>query len=149
MTELRTTTERIADTRALLAGDPSGWLATASPEGVPHIIAVSAHWMPDTLLMATRADSPTARNLRATGTGRLAFGTPDDAVLIEVSVADARPAGASSGELGASFVAAMGWDPADEGAWDYFVLRPVRVQAYRGYGEREGGTVMRDGRWLG
>ena len=51
--------------------------------------------------------------------------------------------------MGAAFVGAMGWDPADEGDWDYFLLRPVRVQAYRGYGERAGSTIMRDGRWLG
>jgi hypothetical protein len=29
-----------------------------------------------------------------------------------------------------------------------FRLRPVRVQAYRGYDELEGRDVMRDGDWL-
>ena len=61
-----------------------------------------------------------------------------------------RASGPASGPLGATFTAAMGWDPADEpGAWDYFVLTPSRVQAYRGYGERPGATIMREGEWLG
>jgi hypothetical protein len=100
------------------------------------------------VLVATRADSPTARNLRATGAAKLALGEAEDAVLMDAAVADRRPAGPSAGDLGAAFTEAMGWDPADEGDWDYFLLRPVRVQAYRGYGEREGSTIMRDGRWL-
>jgi len=150
MTDQRTTAERIADTVQMLARGGSGWLGTASPDGSPHLIAVSAHWTGDSMLLATRGDSPTARNLAATGAACLALGTPDDAVLLDVVVAARRASGPESGDVGAAFTSAMGWDPADEpGAWDYFVLTPRRVQAYRGYGERVGATIMRDGRWLG
>lgn len=149
MNEARTTTQRQQDTLAVLARNGDGWLATASAGGEAHLIAVSACWTGDAVLIATRADSRTADNLGTAGAARLALGAPDDAVLLDLGVADRRPAGADCGDLGAAFTAAMGWDPADEGAWDYFVLRPTRIQAYRGYGERPGATIMRDGRWLG
>jgi hypothetical protein len=150
MSDARTTPQRQQDTLALLASNGTGWLATASAQGAPHLIAVSACWNGTELLMATRGDSPTALNLSATGAARLALGSTDDAVLMDVRVAERRAAGPGAGELGERFLAAMGWDPADEpGAWDYFVLGPVRVQAYRGYGEVAGSTIMRDGRWLG
>jgi hypothetical protein len=149
MSDARTTTQRQHDTLELLARNADGWLATASPDGAAHLIAVSACWTGSAVILATRGDSLTARNLAATGAARLAIGAPDDAVLLDLTLADRRPAGPGSGELGATFTAAMGWDPADEGAWDYFVLGPRRVQAYRGYGERPGATIMRDGGWLG
>jgi len=150
MSDVRPTAQRISDTLDLLARNGDGWLATASTQGGAHLIAVSACWTGTSVLLATRGDSMTARNLAATGACRLAVGAPDDAVLLDLVVADRRHAGAASGELGATFTAAMGWDPADEpGGWDYFVLAPRRVQAYRGYGERSGATIMRDGQWLG
>ncbi len=149
MSEHRTTVQRIADTRALLARNGSGWLATASPDGGAHLIAVSVHWTGDAILLATRGDSVTARNLAATGAARLALGAPDDAVILDLAVAERRASGPDAGDLGAEFTAAMGWDPADEpGRWDYFVLTPRRIQAYRGYEEHLGGTIMRNGRWL-
>ena len=150
MTDLRTTPERMANTLELLARNGDGWLATATPDGGAHLIAVSACWTGTAVLLATRGDSLTARNLAASGSARLALGAPDDAVLLDVAVTDRRASGPTSGELGSTFTSAMGWDPADEpGAWDYFVLAPRRVQAYRGYGERPGATIMRDGQWLG
>jgi len=150
MTDARSTTQRQHDTLELLARNGDGWLATASPDGAAHLIAVSACWTGSAVLLATRGDSATARNLHASGQARLALGAPDDAVLLDVTVTERRASGATSGELGATFTAAMGWDPADEpGAWDYFVLTPSRVQAYRGYGERPGATIMREGEWLG
>jgi hypothetical protein len=149
MSDLRSTAQRIADTLDTLAHNDDGWLATASPEGVPHLIAVSACWTGDAVLVATRGDSPTARNLEAAGVARLSLGSPADAVLLDVDVSERRPAGPDAGELATAFVAAMGWDPADEpGSWTYFLLAPQRIQAYRGYGERPGATVMRGGRWL-
>jgi hypothetical protein len=149
MSSPRSTSQRITDTIALLARNGDGWLATSNAGGV-HLIAVSACWTGQAVLLATRGDSLTARNLAATGSARLALGTPDDAVLLDVLVEDRRACGPGSGELGAAFTAAMGWDPAGEpGTWDYFVLAPRRIQAYRGYGERPDATVMRDGRWCG
>jgi hypothetical protein len=43
----------------------------------------------------------------------------------------------------------MGWDPREVGdGWDFFRLRPSRIQAFRGYEEIEGREVMRRGRLL-
>jgi hypothetical protein len=148
MSEGRTTAQRIADTKEHLARNGHGWLATASKDGAPHMIAVSVLWTSGSVLVATRADSPTARNLRETALAKLALGDAEDAVLMDLAVADRRAAGPAAGHLGTAFIEAMGWDPADEGVWDYFLLRPTRIQAYRGYGEREGSTIMRDGHWL-
>lgn len=149
MSEPRTTSQRISDTRGILARNADGWLATASAAGTAHLIAVSTCWTGGTLLVATRGDSPTASNLATTGRARLALGAPDDAVLVDVVVGERRLVGAGAGEIGAAFTASMGWDPADEpGSWDYFVLVPQRIQAYRGYAERPGATVMLEGRWL-
>jgi hypothetical protein len=149
MSDARTTTQRRHDTLELLARNGDGWLATASADGAAHLIAVSACWTGDAVLIATRGESRTAQNLARTGEARIALGAPNDAVLLDVTVTDRRASGPASGDLGTAFTAAMGWDPADEpGAWDYFVLAPRRVQAYRGYGERPGATIMRDGTWL-
>ena len=149
MSETRTTAQRIADTIDLFAGHPSGWLATAGAASGAHVIAVSACWTDGALLIATRADSPTARNLAESGSATLALGTPTDATLVEVTLVERRPSGGGGGELGATFTREMGWDPADEpGSWDYFLLAPRRIQAYRGYGDRQGSTIMREGRWL-
>ena len=149
MSEHRTAEERIADTLALFAGHPAGWLATAAGDTGPHVIAVSACWTGGALLIATRGDSPTARNLAATSSATLALGTPADSVLVDVELVERRSSGEAAGELGTTFVGAMGWDPADEpGSWDYFLLKPRRIQAYRGYGDRQGSTIMREGRWL-
>jgi len=149
MTTDRTPQQRQSDTLSLLATHGRGWLATASSDGRPHLIAVSACWTGRALLIATRGDSPTARNLEATRAARIALGDPQDAVLVEARLAERRASGPGSGDLGQAFSEAMGWDPADEpGAWDYFLLEPVRIQAYRGYGEVPGSTIMREGRWL-
>ncbi len=125
------------------------WLATAGDTGEAHLIAVSAAWDGDGLVIATRAGSRTARNPRETSRARLALGDPSDAVVIDVAVAGSVPATADAGPIATSFRDAVGWDPAEEGDdWHYFRLRPVRIQAYRGYGEPGSRDVMRDGAWI-
>lgn len=149
MTTARSTDQRAADARTILSRNGDGWLATAGPSGSAHLIAVSACWDGASVVIATRGDSRTARNLDATGSARLAVGAPDDAVLLDLDVVERRESAGSEGEPAATFIASMGWDPADEpGAWAYYRLRPRRIQAYRGYGERPGSDVLRDGTWL-
>jgi hypothetical protein len=148
MTTSRTTGQRAADARTALDRNGDAWLATAGLDGA-HIIAVSLCRDGDAFVIATRGNSRTARNLDATPTARIAVGAPDDAVLVDVDVVDRTEAAGSTGEAATTFIASMGWDPADEpGAWANYRLRPRRIQAYRGYGERPGSDVMRDGRWL-
>jgi hypothetical protein len=100
-------------------------------------------------VIATTSRSRTARNLESTGIGRLALGAPDDVVLVDVQMAESMPVASAKAELKSGFVAAAGWDPADEGDdWKFFRLRPLQIQAYRGYGELQGREVMRNSQWL-
>lgn len=148
MSELRTRGQRKADVIAALEGNGHAWLATASRTGSPRLIAVTAVWDGEQFIVATRAPSPTARNLADVRRGRIAIGSPDDVVMVDVDLVEILPATADS-DAAATFVRAAGWDPVDEGPdWQYFRLRPRRIEAYRGYGELPGRDVMRDGRWL-
>ncbi len=149
MSELRSTARRVADVRTVLERNGQGWLATASPSGHPHLIAVSAWWDGSQLVVATLGTSRTARNLDATGLARLGLGSPDDVILFDLNVSARVPVAEASAELTDGFAAAMGWTPADEpGSWAFYRLRPLRAQAYQGYGELQGREVMRDSRWL-
>jgi hypothetical protein len=148
MTEQRSVDQRRADVLALLKRNGDLWLATAGPAGRPHLIVVATWWGGSQLVVATVGSSLTARNLGATGRGRLAGGSTDDVVMIDARVASSLPV-AEADESRSGFITAAGWDPAEEGDdWRFFRLEPVRVQAYRGYGELQGREVMRGGRWL-
>jgi hypothetical protein len=149
MSEGRSTRQRKADVLAALDRNGDLWLATASAEGQPHLIAASAWWDGSQLTMATTAGSVTARNLEASKTARIGLGATDDVVMIDAVVAESTMVSTAKPELKSGFKAAVGWDPAEEGSdWKFFRLRPVRIQAYRGYGEVQGRDVMRDSRWL-
>ena len=50
--------------------------------------------------------------------------------------------------LGAAYAAQADWDPRLSAGYVFFVLRPVRVQAWREANEIAGRTLMRDGSWL-
>jgi Pyridoxamine 5'-phosphate oxidase len=147
MVERRTTAQRKTDVLAMLERNDHAWLATAAAS-VPHVIVTQVIWDGESIVIATRQSSRTALNLDESQTARLAFGDSDDAVLMDVELAVSLPAG-DAGDVAVTFQKAAGWDPAAEGPdWRYFVLRPVRIQAYRGYGEIEGRDVMKGGRWL-
>jgi hypothetical protein len=149
MADNRALAQRKADLLALLRSNGDAWLATASAGGRPHLIAVATWWDGDQLTIATLTGSRSGRNLAATRIARLAFGTQADAVLVDVAVFATEPAGDGSSRWATDFAAAAGWNPGDEpGEWTLFRLRPLRVHAYRGYGETEGRTVMRDSAWL-
>ena len=149
MAQLRSTAQRKADVVTMLQKNGDLWLATASSSGKPHLIAASSWWDGNQLVIATTSRSRTARNLESTGIGRLALGAPDDVVLVDVQLAEIMPVASAKPELKSGFVAAAGWDPADEGDdWKFFRLRPLQIQAYRGYGELQGREVMRKSQWL-
>ncbi|MDE3103365.1 MAG: pyridoxamine 5'-phosphate oxidase family protein [Chloroflexota bacterium] len=148
MTELRSAAERKADVLSALQQHRDGWLATASSGGIPHLIVVATVWSDEGILVATRIASRTARNLRKNRRGRLALGQGDDAIVIDLDLERTLPA-RDAGAVAAAFTRAAGWDPADEGADScYLILRPTRIQAYRGYAELAGREVMHAGRWL-
>ena len=81
------------------------------------------------MVVATTGASLTARNLGSTGMDRLALGSPDDVILVEVAVADA-VAVDEADPLFRAGSAAAGWSPSEEGPdWRFFRLRPMRAQA--------------------
>ncbi|MFJ8430200.1 pyridoxamine 5'-phosphate oxidase family protein [Kitasatospora sp. NPDC094019] len=148
MTGPRTLAERRQDVERRLAADVDVWVATASPEGMPHLVPLSYDQDGGALLLATPVDSPTGRNLAASGTVRLALGRTRDVCMIEGRVEalgiDDLPAGRAD-----RFAARTGFDPrASTVRYGWFLVTPRRVQAWREENELSGRELMRDGRWL-
>ncbi|MER6775697.1 pyridoxamine 5'-phosphate oxidase family protein [Streptomyces sp. NPDC000659] len=140
--------ERVRDTRARLESDVDLWVATQGSPGV-HLIPLSYHWDGDAILVSTPRASVTGRNLLADAAVRLALGPTRDVVMIDgvaesVDLADLAP---GSGD---AFAAKTGFDPRElDDPYQYFRIRPTRIQAWREADELQGRTLMRDGRWLG
>jgi nitroimidazol reductase NimA-like FMN-containing flavoprotein (pyridoxamine 5'-phosphate oxidase superfamily) len=139
---------RKADVLATLERHADVWLTTATLQGRPHLIAVSAWWDGTDLVIATRQDSRTGRNLAANRLASVAAGSPADAVVVTAEVVKSHPVDEET-RTAEGFAAAVAWDPREVGqGWMFFRLRPQRINAYRGYDELDGREVMRDGRWL-
>jgi hypothetical protein len=144
----RTRIERIGDVLERLATEPNVWVATASPDGVPHLVPLSLAWIDERVVVSTPAATPTARNAAATGRARLSLDSADDVAIIDaaVTVVDLD---AADPELVAVYAGRVGWDPRHEaGAWSLLTLTPLRVQAWSGVDEISGRTLMRNGEWL-
>ncbi|MFF8409768.1 pyridoxamine 5'-phosphate oxidase family protein [Streptomyces omiyaensis] len=135
--------ERIGDTRVRLEKDVDLWVASRG-----HLVPLSFLWDGDAVLISTPRDSRTARNLLADGRVRLALGPTRDVVMIDgaaepVDLADL-PVG-----TGDAFAAKTGFDPRElSRPYQYFLIRPRRVHAWREADELDGRTLMRDGAWL-
>jgi hypothetical protein len=139
---------RKADVQAALGRQADIWIASADQSGRPHLIAVSAWWDGSEIMIATTTSSRTARNLAQHPAARLAGGTPSDAIVIDARVVASTPA-EDAPEVAAGFAKAVGWDPREAGAgWNFYRLKPTRIQAYKGYDELEGRDVMRGSTWL-
>ncbi|MFI7440772.1 pyridoxamine 5'-phosphate oxidase family protein [Nonomuraea indica] len=140
--------ERLRDTRARLESDVDLWVATQGSTGV-HLIPLSYLWDGSAFLVSTPRASVTGRNLLADGRVRLALGPTRDVVLVDgaaepVDLADLAPG------TGDAFAAKTGFDPRElDEPYQYFRIRPRRVQAWREANELRGRDLMRDGRWLG
>jgi hypothetical protein len=144
----RSRAQRRLDTEHRLTHDVDVWVATASADGAPYLVPLSFDWDGETLLMATPTDSPTGRNLAASGAVRLGLGHTRDVSMIygevEVFEIDALP-----GERGARFAAHTGFDPhALTTPYRWFRVSPRCIDAWREADEMPGRGLMRDGRWL-
>ncbi|MGW5201792.1 pyridoxamine 5'-phosphate oxidase family protein [Streptomyces spiralis] len=141
--------ERLRETRARLESDVDLWVATAGDARGVHLIPLSYLWDGTAIIVSTPRDSVTGRNLLADGRVRLGLGPTRDVVIVD---GDAEPVDVS--ELGAgtgdAFAAKTGFDPRklDE-PYQYFRIRPRRIQAWRESNELAGRMLMRDGVWLG
>lgn len=136
----------------LLETEIDAWVATADEQGEVCQIPLSFLWHEGRLVFATPEGSVTGRNLARTGRVRLALGATRDVVLIQggvtsVASADVDPA------VGDAFAARHTWDPRGDqagkaGAYAFFFVTPLLVQAWREANELKGRTLMRDGAWL-
>jgi hypothetical protein len=144
----RTPKQRKEDSLELLDREVDAWVATADQaSGTPYLVPLSFLWDGATLLISTPANSPTSRNLQATGKVRLGIGPPRDLILIEGTV---RTLAASeiSAELGDAFAVKTGFDPRElENPYLYFRIQPQRLQAWREANELEERELMRGGVW--
>jgi hypothetical protein len=140
--------ERLRDTRAKLETDIDLWVATAGSGGA-HLIPLSYLWDGSTFLISTPRASATGGSLLANGRVRLGLGPTRDVVIVDgtaepVDVTDLGPA------TGDAFAAKTGFDPRElDEPYQYFLIRPERIQAWREANELPGRDLMRDGRWLG
>jgi len=149
VTEPRSGPERKAHALAVFdAVDGDVWVATASAAGVVHMVPLSYAWDGARLIIAIEPTSVTARNLQETRRARLGFGPTRDIVLVDAKL-DGVQSGPSGDEVAKIYARQADWDPRQEtNAYAYFVLRPVRIQAWREANELAGRTLMRDGVWL-
>ncbi|MFJ2738533.1 pyridoxamine 5'-phosphate oxidase family protein [Streptomyces sp. NPDC087440] len=144
----RSPAERRRDTEHRLAHDIDLWVASASADGVPHLVPLSFEWDGETLLLATPAASPTGRNLAAGRTVRLSLGATRDVTVIEGDV-EVLERDALPGERGDRFCARTGFDPREPTTpYHWFRVTPRLVQAWREADELPGRTLMREGTWL-
>ncbi|MDA0183022.1 pyridoxamine 5'-phosphate oxidase family protein [Solirubrobacter phytolaccae] len=139
--------QRRRDTEQRLNHDVDLWVASASADGVPHLIPLSFDWDGAALLLSTPRDSPTGRNLAASRRAQLGLGETRDVTLIdgdvEVLAIDALAAAA-----GDRFAARTGFDPRTlKTPYCWFRVTPRRILAWREVDELADRELMRDGRW--
>ncbi|MBC2875366.1 MULTISPECIES: pyridoxamine 5'-phosphate oxidase family protein [Streptomyces] len=141
--------ERLRDTRKRLEEDVDVWLSSADAEGCPYLVPLSFLWDGTHVLVSTVRTSPTSRNLLASGRVRLALGPTRDVVLVE-GVAEAADVEELPPGTADAFALKTGFDPRElDRPYQYFRIRPVRIQAWREANELVGRELMRDGHWLG
>jgi hypothetical protein len=139
---------RKSDTLALLRAPAADvWVATADADA-PHLVPLSLGWLDDRVVIAVDAASLTARNLAAHRTARLATGPTRDVVMLDAVLEATHPVEAAPPAIQDGYAAQADWDPRTAAGYVYLVLRPTRIQAWRGANEIPGRTLMRDGAWL-
>ena len=146
----RTREQRTADTLARLSAPAADvWVATAAADASAYLVPLSLAWLDERVVLATDADSATARNIISQGHARLGLGPTRDVVLIDAELEqvyslDEVPAGLARG-----YATQADWDPRESGGqMRFLVLRPQRIQAWREADELPGRTLMRGGTWI-
>ena len=113
------------------------------------MVPLSYAWDGLRLIIAIEPTSVTARNLSETRRARLGFGPTRDIVLVDATLESVHELASGPAELANAYAAQADWDPRLEpDPYAFFVLSPVRIQAWREANELAGRTLMRDGAWL-
>ena len=150
----RTREQRKADTLAKLAAPTADvWVATAAVDASGHassyLVPLSLAWIDERVVLATPADSVTARNLASRGRARLGLGPTRDVVMIDAELEHLYSLDEVPADLARGYAAQADWDPRQSGeSMRFLVLRPLRIQAWREVDELPGRTLMRGGAWI-
>ena len=145
----RTTPSRVQQVVERLSTEPNVWVATASLDGVPHLVPLSLAWIDDRVVVATPTETVTVRNATATGRARIALDSAADVVVIDADVECVGLSDADQSVLDV-YASRVGWDPRSEPSeWTLLTLTPRRVQAWNSVAEIEGRTIMSHGVWRG
>jgi hypothetical protein len=150
----RTREQRRADTLAKLSAPAVDvWVATAAAQaggiGTSHLVPLSLAWIGERVVLATEADSVTARNIIGQRRARLGLGPTRDVVMIDAELEQAYGLDEVPDDLARQYAMQADWDPRNSGdPMRFVVLRPLRIQAWREVNELPGRTLMRDGAWI-
>ena len=150
----RTREQRRADTLAKLSAPAVDvWVATAAGDASGHVSAdlvpLSLAWLNERIVLATEADSVTARNIIGARHARLGLGPTRDVVMIEADLERVYSLDEVPADLARGYAMQADWDPRDSGGqMRFLVLRPHRIQAWREANELPGRTLMRGGEWI-
>jgi len=150
----RTLEQRKTDTLAKLSAPAVDvWVATAAVEAGGHassyLVPLSLAWIDDRIVLATEADSATARNIISHRRARLGLGPTRDVVMIDAELEQVHSLEEVPAGLARRYAMQADWDPRESGGqMRFLVLRPLRVQAWREVDELPGRTLMRGGAWL-
>jgi Pyridoxamine 5'-phosphate oxidase len=144
----RSAQQRRTDTLSRLESDVDAWIATAGEDG-PYLVPLSYLWDGRALIVSTPTNSPTSRNLRASGKVRVGIGPTRDLILIEGTVETLGGRTDVADDVATAFAAHSGFDPRRETAdYSWFRITPRRLQAWREANELAGRDLVRDGEWL-
>jgi hypothetical protein len=146
----RTREQRRADTLAKLSAPAADvWVATAAPDAGGYLVPLSLAWIDERVVLATEADSVTARNIISQGRARLGLGPTRDVVMIDAELEQVYGLDELPVDLGRRYARQADWDPRESGdRMRFLVLRPQRIQAWREVDELPGRTLMRGGEWI-
>jgi hypothetical protein len=150
----RTREQRRADTLAKLSAPAADvWVATAGPDAGGHVTAylvpLSLAWIDERVVLATEADSVTARNIISQRHARLGLGLTRDVVMIDAELEQAYGLDEVPAGLAQRYAMQADWDPRNSGdRMRFLVLRPQQIQAWQEVNELPGRTLMRGGAWI-
>jgi len=149
----RTREQRKSDTLARLSARAVDvWVATAGAEAgghaISYLVPLSLAWIDERIVLATEADSATARNIISQRHARLGLGPTRDVVMIDAELEKAYGLDEVPAGLAQQYAMQADWDPRKSGdRMRFLVLRPLRIQAWREVDELPGRTLMRGGAW--
>ena len=129
----RTREQRRADTLAKLSAPAADvWVATAAPDAGGYLVPLSLAWIDERVVLATEADSVTARNIISQGRARLGLGPTRDVVMIDAELEQVYSLEEVPVGLARRYAMQADWDPRESGdRMRFLVLRPQRIQAWR------------------